>query len=157
MIRERFYLARRDDPEGAEVREVLRAGMGSLDLITPPRGVMKRRRTLASLLAVGALVVALAVSIFMGNVSILFLLYPAAFVVTAVINYFVQRWNLRSLVTGPGIQVRRVKVVEAHLGYLSHRLQVLADGEELELSMVGLRRRVAEVLSLGGYSSGPFR
>ncbi len=118
---------------------------------------MSRRRTLASVLGVGALVVALAVSILLGNVSMLFVLYPATFVVTAVINYFVQRWNLRSLATGPDIQMRRVEIVEARLGRLWHRLHVKADGEELDLSMVGLRRNVSEDLSHGGYSFSPFR
>ncbi len=157
MIQDRFYLTRRDDPEGVEVREILRARMGSLDLVTPPSNIMARRRTLAALLGVGALGVAVFISFMVGNVTLLFALYPIAFVVTAVFTYFVQRWNLPSLAARPGVQVRRVRIVEATLGSFSHRLRIQVDDEELELVVQGLRRRVSQGLGLGGYPLSPLR
>ncbi len=156
-MRDRFYLTRRADQEGVEVREILRASMGALDLVTPPSGVMSRRRTLGSLLGAGGLALAIALSFATGNVTVLFVLYPVVFLVTAITSYIVQRWNLRSVISRPGVIVRRVRVLEAKVGTLFHSLRVQADGEELNLGLLGLRGGVTEGLRLSGYSIGPFR
>ncbi|MEE9268620.1 MAG: hypothetical protein V3U70_04370 [Thermoplasmata archaeon] len=160
MIREYFFLAKREGEEDPRPLQILHVSMGSLRLITAGRvlGGLRRAGSMISWIVF----------------ILLFTVFPLLFgfalrdpVVTALVilgvtslgvllGLFIPRAAARRAARNPTDQMS-LSVIEAHLRRWYHMVTVRGNGEEFVLRVQGRRRSLAEALAMTGHPIAPWR
>ncbi|MFQ5986230.1 MAG: hypothetical protein ACE5KQ_02595 [Thermoplasmata archaeon] len=158
MIREYFFLARREGEENAPL-EILHASMGSLQLVTPGPTLRGLKRTGAML---GWIVFILLFTIFpllfgfaFNDPAVTALIVLGVTATGVVLGFLVPRAVARRAVRSPTDQIS-VSVADAHLRRWFHDVTVRGDGEEFLLKVQGRRRSLADALAMTGHPIAPW-
>ena len=159
MIREYFFLAKREGEEDPRPLQILHASMGSLRLITAGRVLGGLRRTGSM---ISWIVFILLFTIFpllfgfaLQDPALTALIVVGVTALGVLLGFLIPRAAARRAARNPTDQVS-VSVIDVRLRRWVHDVTVRGKGEEFVLKVQGRRRSVAEALAMTGHPVAPW-
>ncbi len=159
MIREYYFLAKREGEEEPPPLQILHASMGSLRLITTGRVLGGLRRTGSMISWIVFILLFTVFPLLFGFalqdpvVTALIILGVTAFGV--LLGFLLPRAAARRAARNPTDQMS-VTVTDTHLRRWVHDVTVRGKGEEFVLKVQGRRRSLAEALAMTGHPIAPW-
>ncbi|MEE9164353.1 MAG: hypothetical protein V3U17_06135 [Thermoplasmata archaeon] len=159
MIREYFFLAKREGEEDPRPMQILHASMGSLRLITAGRVLGGLRRTGSMISWIVFILLFTIFPLLFGFalqdpvVTALLILGVTAFGV--LLGFLVPRAAARRAARNPTDQMN-VTVIDTHLRRWVHDVTVRGEGKEFILKVQGRRRSLADALAMTGHPIAPW-